>query len=319
MVFLTFVVSMRSCQRRFSSDEEIPLAYRQALDQLYTTYNIQLRHQTSLIHRQTCLTDAHASHDHDTPPLLTTAVSIHLTSNSSLPPSTTMLQRISQKNAANAARIAEASLKASEAFIDRTKYTLNYRKKRDLAKQEKQDYEDKALLRRRGIIYTRTLRQMEKDAMKASREDWELGPLAPKRDVGDLKDKYGSVAPDAISPPELSPADIDMEKKRIGSNRYFIHDRVVVLTGRDQGKIGEVTNVDMENLTVTVRGLGAVCCHFHDEDIHTSGGGLQMRIGRLPATEMDARSPRRQSKIRPPDYENPNAQYPPRRRPPKQG
>lgn len=91
-------------------------------------------------------------------------------------------------------------------------------------------------------------------ARTARREDWELGPLAPRRDVGDSAESYGTVHPRRISGIEVP--------KSMRTKYWTIveQDRVVILMGRDKGKIGVVTDTDRDAETVTVRGFNLVCC-----------------------------------------------------------
>lgn len=87
---------------------------------------------------------------------------------------------------------------------------------------------------------------------KNRREDWLLGPLAPNRDVGKLKDAYGSMDPERQTPAEIPVA------KRAKYCNFAVGDRVCVIEGREKGKIGEVQEVDRKTETVTVQGLNVV-------------------------------------------------------------
>ncbi|KAL2355534.1 hypothetical protein BJ546DRAFT_875252 [Cryomyces antarcticus] len=91
-----------------------------------------------------------------------------------------------------------------------------------------------------------------KEARKNRREDWELGPLAPRRDVGENKQYYGTVDHKTLRGAEIP------KKKRMELWTIVEGDRVVLLTGRDKGKIGEVDNVNKETEEVTVTGLNRV-------------------------------------------------------------
>jgi len=64
-------------------------------------------------------------------------------------------EKIQQKSQKDAARIAEASLKASESFLDRKNYTINYRRKRALQKKAQQDFKDRSQLHQRHVLYLR--------------------------------------------------------------------------------------------------------------------------------------------------------------------
>lgn len=110
-------------------------------------------------------------------------------------------------------------------------------------------------------------RRQETDALKAARaarrEDYELGPLAPRRDVGDSKDTYGTVSMNQTQ----GRVPYGKEKQDIldiwGGNEKYLGlakgDRVVILKGRDKGKIGEVSQVSGERAECVVKELNMVC------------------------------------------------------------
>jgi large subunit ribosomal protein L24 len=104
---------------------------------------------------------------------------------------------------------------------------------------------------------TSLLKQVRKDR----REDWELGPLAPRRDVGDKKDTYGTVSSQRLQGPILEHKDVDEALEPFGGRYLNIvkGDRVVLLEGRDKGKIGKITNVNTKRVECTVEGLNMVC------------------------------------------------------------
>ncbi|GIZ43367.1 hypothetical protein CKM354_000659700 [Cercospora kikuchii] len=84
--------------------------------------------------------------------------------------------------------------------------------------------------------------------------DWETGALAPRRDVGDKAGKYG-----ALDIPYFQPLDKDPES-RLPENKWPFRegDRVVITRGRDQGKIGVISEVDHVKDAVKVKGLNMV-------------------------------------------------------------
>ncbi len=108
-----------------------------------------------------------------------------------------------------------------------------------------------------------------KAARITRREDWELGPLAPKRDVGSQKDTYGTIHTNRMRGQELTPK----ERKEINPEGWkhsniVVNDRVVLMEGHDKGKIGKVIELDSKRQEVTVEGLNMVStssykpCHF---------------------------------------------------------
>jgi len=97
-------------------------------------------------------------------------------------------------------------------------------------------------------------------ARRARREDYDLGPLAPRRDVGDLKDKYGTIGTHRMQGPELEKEELEKRLASVGGQHLNIveGDRVVLLEGRDRGKIGKIKAVDKKRAECTVEGLNMV-------------------------------------------------------------
>lgn len=87
----------------------------------------------------------------------------------------------------------------------------------------------------------------------ARREDWFMGPLAPRRDVGENKDLYGTV-----STRRLQGGDVAEEKKKDWC--LEVNDRVVVIVQghRDRGKIGQVREIREKAQEAVVTGLNRV-------------------------------------------------------------
>lgn len=78
------------------------------------------------------------------------------------------------------------------------------------------------------------------------------GPLAPQRDSGSDKKSFGALNPQAMNPPVIPK---HLRRKFVN---FAEGDRVCIMKGRDQGRINEVTKVDAENETVTVKDLNMV-------------------------------------------------------------
>ncbi len=119
------------------------------------------------------------------------------------------------------------------------------RKSKDESEQRLLDQQD-ATLRRRTTITTL------KNARLARREDWQLGPLAPKRDVGAQADTYGTLDTRILRAPELP------TEKRTKHWAIVAGDRVVIMEGKDKGKIGVVQSISKETNHLTVEGLNKV-------------------------------------------------------------
>ena len=97
-----------------------------------------------------------------------------------------------------------------------------------------------------------------KNEKKHRREDWEVGPrLAPRRDVGSLAEKYATVDQSIMQPLDKSMRD------RKGVRTWLAEgDRVVLLEGKDKGKIGRVDSVNEDSQTVRLRSMNLVCARL---------------------------------------------------------
>jgi large subunit ribosomal protein L24 len=147
---------------------------------------------------------------------------------------------------------------------------------RKLQRRRDKHAADRAKTAREQVRFSRLEETKDiKIARKVRREDWDLGPLAPRRDVGDVKDTYGTIHTSRLRGEEL-----DM-KKRLEVNpsggRYptiVKGDRVVLLEGHDKGRIGKISEIDFKRQECTVEGLNMVCLHAGRTTVH-----------RLPAIE----------------------------------
>ncbi|SLM40405.1 Translation protein SH3-like domain [Lasallia pustulata] len=87
----------------------------------------------------------------------------------------------------------------------------------------------------------------------ARREDWIMGPLAPRRDVGENKDLYGTV-----STRRLQGVDVAEDKRKDWCLK--VNDRVVIAVEghRDRGKIGQIREIREKAQEAFVAGLNRV-------------------------------------------------------------
>ncbi|KAL9608061.1 MAG: hypothetical protein Q9167_007085 [Letrouitia subvulpina] len=121
-------------------------------------------------------------------------------------------------------------------------------------RQRSKDFvDDRWIQIRRQKIAHGDVRALRLAAIKARHEDWELGPLAPRRDIGTKKDTYGAVpfrVIERVDKPEGSWKDWGIREG----------DRVVVVgkKERDRGRIGTVREVSQKSETVTVEGINMV-------------------------------------------------------------
>lgn len=90
------------------------------------------------------------------------------------------------------------------------------------------------------------------EARQNRKEDWERGLLAPRRDVGLKRDSYGTLSIYNIQAPEKNP------EERLDWWPITEQDRVVVIRGREKGKIGIVSSVYKDSVTITIRGMNTV-------------------------------------------------------------
>lgn len=110
------------------------------------------------------------------------------------------------------------------------------------------------------------VRQNLKDARKARKEDWELGPLAPKRDLG--FNDYGAFKENVRQDwsnyglHQPNPKVIEQRCAWAGGVKQLNlapGDRVVIQDGPDKGKIDRIRSVQPQSGTVTLEHRHQVC------------------------------------------------------------
>lgn len=171
----------------------------------------------------------------------------------------------------NAARQAK---KAKE--MQHVKGAIVWHEKQRLARKKmmKERYDEKATrdIRRKWEHENITLKK--KKALRNAAEDWKLGPLRPNRAVNVADGKYAVVQPGQVQKPEIptwvqQKVNERKEKKGLApeyplvvdDKKYFPivkGDRVVVLRGKDKGKIGTVLTAVPRTHEFIVQGLNMV-------------------------------------------------------------
>ncbi|KAH6639519.1 hypothetical protein C7974DRAFT_388685 [Boeremia exigua] len=145
--------------------------------------------------------------------------------------------------------------------IRHVKGAIVWHAKQRRARQEKMSnqYEEKQLALQRTRWENDNIIRVRRTALRNAAEDWKLGPLRPNRAVHLADGKYGALPATRMQKPSID-ADVwhrlnaRREKKGhapkyplvVDSQPYFPMvkgDRVVVVRGRDRGKIGTVQSV----------------------------------------------------------------------------
>jgi large subunit ribosomal protein L24 len=133
---------------------------------------------------------------------------------------------------------------------------------RRLARRKDKNLRDWRKSNREQVNYVRRdeIGQL-KQARLNRREDYELGPLAPRRDVGNWSETYGTINSQRARGQDLPKEKLE-EKLKFWGGKKFLNlrqgDRVVLLEGRDKGKIGTVKDVNTRSAEVAVEGLNMV-------------------------------------------------------------
>lgn len=147
-----------------------------------------------------------------------------------------------------------------QALLRRTQMAERQAARRLARRKDKYNFQMRQNQRQQDQWVKRDISKDIKNARRVRREDYELGPLAPKRDVGSLKDTYGTIHTNRLHGPILQPEERLKVNPSGGKYGNIVDDdRVVLLEGNDKGKIGKVMRVDRQRQEVTVEGLNLVC------------------------------------------------------------
>ncbi|KAI0909108.1 hypothetical protein F4823DRAFT_454324 [Ustulina deusta] len=96
-------------------------------------------------------------------------------------------------------------------------------------------------------------------AKQTIRDDWAMGPLSPRTDVGDFHNAHGSISEVRFSSPGKISLAMRNARCKWAGGAYYLNlaegDRVVLLDGPDKGRIGQVIEINHDTAEVTVQDL----------------------------------------------------------------
>lgn len=135
-------------------------------------------------------------------------------------------------------------------------------------------WESKRTALERQAHVKKNIKDPIKEARRNLREDYKLGPLRPDRAVGHDAERYGALPARRLTRPEVSvkvqeaknkareAKGLEPEYPFVVDDKKYFHiakgDRVMVMKGREQGKIGIIDEVAASSHDVTVKGLNKV-------------------------------------------------------------
>ncbi|TGJ85364.1 hypothetical protein E0Z10_g3400 [Xylaria hypoxylon] len=97
------------------------------------------------------------------------------------------------------------------------------------------------------------------EAKKAIRDDWAMGPIAPRIDVGDWHNAYGSIGESRFSSSGAISLAMRNARCQWAGGAYNLNlangDRVVLLDGPDKGRIGTVFDINHDTAEVAIKDL----------------------------------------------------------------
>ncbi|KAI0472444.1 hypothetical protein F4859DRAFT_515289 [Xylaria cf. heliscus] len=131
--------------------------------------------------------------------------------------------------------------------------------KRNRAKEHKFYRHEKKQNRRQTTAVVGQAADDIRRAKKAIQDDWAMGTLSPRSDVGDYHDALGSIRTTRYGTnATLTLAQRNARCEWAGNITYLNlaeGDRVVLLDGPDKGRIGNVSGIDLTTAELTVRDL----------------------------------------------------------------
>lgn len=136
--------------------------------------------------------------------------------------------------------------------IQRTERAVRTANRRHAKIKLKQERDESWERKQTASRLTRGHTQIRRNAVRLRHEDWQLGPLTPRSDVGERAHLLGTFDPFNFRLAEREPRD------RPDWWHIAVGDRVVVIRGREKGKIGEVDLIDEEEVSVRVKDVNQI-------------------------------------------------------------
>ncbi|KAL8997594.1 MAG: hypothetical protein Q9188_006287 [Gyalolechia gomerana] len=138
-------------------------------------------------------------------------------------------------------------------LLKRTAQVEKQAARRNRIARSKNASDTRKLLLHQQRLHNKARRELYVSARQAQREDWLLGPLAPRRDVGDKAETYGTVPLRMVESVEK----MDGKWKKWGIREG---DRVCVVGAkeREKGKIGVVREVKEKAESCKVQGINMI-------------------------------------------------------------
>ncbi|KAL9605005.1 MAG: hypothetical protein Q9219_000193 [cf. Caloplaca sp. 3 TL-2023] len=138
-------------------------------------------------------------------------------------------------------------------LLKRTAQVEKQAARRKQVARSKNASDTRKLLRLQEKVYNKARKEVYVSARRAQREDWNLGPLAPRRDIGARAETYGTIPLRMLENVEKMEGDWKKWGIREG-------DRVCVVGPgeREKGKIGVVREVKEKAESCKVQGINMV-------------------------------------------------------------
>jgi large subunit ribosomal protein L24 len=143
-----------------------------------------------------------------------------------------------------------------------TRAKAQFRRKVDIERERARVFDEKKTdIRRKQFIAQQKTAQV--NAYRNAIVDWKLGPLAPRRNVGQNPLEYGGIPRESSMPPRMTKYKEAMATyvpyhTEVMKNKYRPEDRVVIIRGQERGMIGKVQSVEDETQTLKLIDLHKV-------------------------------------------------------------